>query len=66
MEIVFYSTHCPRCKALEMLLQKKNIEYVESNDVKEMLDAGLTSAPGLKVDGEVLDFPKAMAWVKER
>ena len=66
MEVIFYSTHCPRCKALEMLLNKKQIKYTESGDVNEMLAAGLQSAPGLKVNGEVMDFPKAMAWIKEQ
>ncbi len=63
--IVFFSTHCPRCKALEMMLKKKNVNYIENNNVKEMLALGLSSAPALKVGDKVLDFPSAMAWAKE-
>ena len=33
MEIIFYSTKCPKCKVLEMKMQKKNIQYTENNDI---------------------------------
>ena len=65
-KLIFFSTHCPKCKALEMLLKKKNIEYEEHNDVQEMLKLGLQSAPGLMVDGKVMNFPEAMSWIKEQ
>ena len=64
--VIFFSTHCPKCSALEMLLKKKNIYYIENNNVQEMLDLGLQSAPGLMVDGKVMNFPEAMKWVKEQ
>lgn len=63
---IFFSTHCPKCSALEMLLKKKNIDYIEKNDVQEMLKLGLTSAPGLMVDGKIMTFPEAIKWVKEQ
>lgn len=65
-KLIFFSTHCPKCKALEMLLKKKNIEYEEHNDVQEMLKLGLQSAPGLMVNGKVMNFPDAMSWIKEQ
>lgn len=65
-KLVFFSTHCPKCKALEMLLKKKNIEYVENNDVQEMLKLGLQTAPGLMVNGKIMNFPEAMSWIKEQ
>ena len=72
-EVIFYTTHCPRCSALEMMLKKKKIVYVEkrinpnnADEIKIMTDLGLQSAPGLVVNGEVKDFPAAMAWVRER
>lgn len=63
--IIFYSTHCPKCKILELKLKQKSIEYEENNDVDEMLRKGITSAPCLEVDGELLDFGKAVKWVNE-
>lgn len=64
MEVIFYSTHCPKCKVIEMMLKKKNIEYKEDDDVQHMLDLGLQSAPALGVDGEIMDFSKAVEWIK--
>lgn len=64
--VIFFSTHCPKCRALEMLLKQHNINYVEHTDVDEMISLGLTSAPGLKVGDNILSFPEAMKWVKEQ
>ena len=65
-KVIFFSTRCPKCAALEMLLKRHNIEYVENNDVQEMLSLGLTSAPALKVGDAVLNFAEAMRWAKEQ
>ena len=66
MEVIFYSTHCPKCRVLEAKLQQKGIEYVENNDVDQMLAKGLTSAPALEVDGAVYEFKEANDWIKEQ
>lgn len=65
MNIIFYSTHCPKCKVLEMKLKKKNIPYVENNSVDEMLALGIQSAPALSVDGVVYSFKEANDWVNK-
>lgn len=72
-EVILYTTHCPRCSALEMMLKKKKVSYTERyinpnnpDEIKIMLDMGLQSAPGLVVCGKVKDFPAAMAWVREQ
>ena len=64
--VIFYSTHCPKCRILELKLKQKSIEYKENNNVDEMLSKGITSAPCLEVDGELLDFGKAVKWINER
>lgn len=67
MEVTLYSTHCPRCKVLETKLKQKGIVYTEETDVDKMLAMGLKSAPALKVDnGELMDFGKAIEWIKEQ
>lgn len=63
MEIIFYSTHCPRCKVLEAKLKEKNVEYIECNDVEEMEKKKISSVPCLEIDGEIMDFGKAIKWV---
>jgi glutaredoxin len=63
MNIVLYTTHCPKCIVLENKLNEKNIEYIENNDVDEMLNKGWRSAPVLEVDGTGLMFKEAVDWV---
>lgn len=64
--IKMYSTHCPKCKVLAMKLAQKNIEFEEIDDLDEMRSIGLKSAPALRIDGQILDFNAAIAWVKEQ
>ena len=66
MDIIFYSTHCPKCKVVEMKLKQKNIKYTECNDIDHMISLGLKSAPALSVDGKILAFNEAIEWVNER
>ena len=65
MDVIFYSTHCPKCKVLEMKLKQKNVQYVENDNVDEMLAQGIKSAPCLSVDGEMLQFADAIKWVNK-
>ena len=64
--IVLYSTGCPKCKVLKMKLAQKNIEYVENTDVEQMQELGLKSAPALQIGDKLLDFAKAVAWLKDQ
>lgn len=66
MEVVLYSTHCPKCNVLEKKLQSAGIDYVEVNDVDVMVSKGLLSAPNLEVDGKMMDFVQATNWIKEQ
>lgn len=65
MEIIFYSTHCPRCKVLEMKLKQKNLSYTEETDTDVMASLGIKSAPTLSVDGTILHFKEALDWIKD-
>ena len=64
--IVFFSTHCPACNILESKLKDKGIEYEECNDVEAMLELGLQTAPGLSVDGKIMNYGEALRWLKDR
>ena len=64
-KIIFHSSHCPKCKVLEMKLQKKGIQYEENNDIDVMIAKGLTMAPALEVDGKMLDFVAANEWINK-
>ena len=46
-------------------LDAAGIAYEEVTDVDEMTALGIKSAPVLSVDGELLDFSGANAWIRE-
>lgn len=63
MDIVLYSTGCPKCRILESKLNQNGIKYnlVDNEDV--MIEKGFMSAPMLEIDGNVMNFTEAMKWV---
>lgn len=65
MNITLYSTHCPRCISLKTALGRKNISYTEENSVEKMLALGITQVPVLSIDGKMLNYNSAMAYVNE-
>lgn len=69
MEVILYTSHCPKCKVLELKLQKKKIEYkevdIKPDNIEELLSQGIRSAPCLKVDGELMEFSKALQYINK-
>jgi glutaredoxin-related protein len=63
MNVILYSTHCPKCDVLADKLKQKNIQYTEVNDIKIMSEKGFEFMPMLEVDGTVYDFKNAVNWV---
>lgn len=66
MNIILYSTKCPKCKVLETKLKQNNIKFEEINDVDLMVQKGFKSAPILEVDGVAYRFKEAVEWIKEQ
>lgn len=66
MNVVLYSTHCPRCNVLAKKLQQKNISYEEVNDVEIMKEKGYLTVPILEVDGTIMDFKTAVDWINSQ
>ena len=65
MNVILYSTNCPKCKVLEKKLGDSEIQYEVVTDEDLMIEKGFLSAPMLEVDGTVMDFGKAMKWLKQ-
>lgn len=65
-KVIFWSTHCPRCKVLESKLKQKGIVYEENNDIEQMKAKGFHEAPKLEVDGVVYNFKEAVTWIGEQ
>lgn len=63
MELILYSTHCPRCEVLAKKLQQKGLKYKEINDIDEMLALGIQNAPALGTEVGILDFSSAIKWI---
>lgn len=63
MQIILYSTHCPKCNVLEKKLKERNITYEEVNDIEIMKERGYLSVPILEVDGKSMDFKTANDWI---
>ena len=66
MEVILYSTHCPRCNVIEQKLKSKNVNFTEVNDVDEIEQKGFKQVPMLEVDGEIMDFVAANKWVNNQ
>lgn len=69
MSVTLFTTGCPRCKILEDKLTAKHILFsVISGEraIESIQERGYMSAPLLSVDGEDMDFGKAIRWVNER
>ena len=66
MDIILYSTGCPKCNILKKKLAEKNIPYIENNDVEEMASLGIDFVPVLYVNGEMLQFKEANDWVNQQ
>ena len=65
MDITIYTTNCPQCKALENILNRMKIKYNKCEDIEKMVSLGITSAPYLDVNGELMNFGKALQWTKD-
>ena len=66
MQIVLYTTHCPKCMVLEKKLKAKNIEYTENTDTDLMISKGFQTTPMLEIDGNIMDFKAANTWINEQ
>ena len=62
--ILYSSSTCPKCKVLKMKLDKAGVEYTVNENMEDMEMLGLRSIPYLQVEGKLLDFGEAVAYVK--
>lgn len=58
-EIIFYTSHCPRCTIIKKLMDKNNVKYKEI-DNKEIYvplakSNNIDSMPFGKINGEIID-----------
>lgn len=63
MNVILYSTGCPKCTILTKKLEQKDVKFSVVDDVDLMEAKGFTSLPMLEVNGEMMDFGEAVRWV---
>jgi len=67
--ITLYSTHCPKCKIIEMKLAQKKVEFEMVDDPDTVVEVGranhILSAPILKADDKFFDFQGAVKFINE-
>ena len=66
MNIILYSTGCPKCNNLKKKLADAQMEYSVVEDVDVMLSKGLKEVPWLEVDGNLMNFVDSSKWINER
>lgn len=66
MEVILYSTGCPKCQVLEKKMKQKNINFEINTNVDLMLSKGIKSAPCVEVNGEIFDFKNSIDWVNKQ
>ena len=67
--VILYSTNCPKCHALEKMMNDRGIQFNLELDEEKVIKFGeeqnILSAPILAIDGKYMDFSAAVKWVKE-
>jgi hypothetical protein len=66
LEIILYSTGCPKCQVLEKKLNENGISYQINTDVNVMLSKGMKNAPALEVDGVLMSYKDAIKFINEK
>jgi len=66
VSIVLYTNHCPCCEVLESRMKAAGIRYRAVDDVRMMLEMGLTTMPMLETDDLMMNYPAALKWLEER
>lgn len=68
--VTLYSTHCPKCRVVEMKLKQLGIEHQIIDDLDTVVKVGqdqhILSAPILEADGKFMNFQDAVKFINER
>lgn len=68
--IKFYTSHCPRCKVLKMLMENNGMEYIEVDDENVYMpiakDNKILSMPFAEIDGVVYGSKELQKYIVEK
>lgn len=63
MNIIFYTTNCPKCSSLKNKLNAKSLSYTECSDTEIMLKKGIVSVPALEIDNKIFSYKDAIKFL---
>ena len=68
--IKFYTSHCPRCKVLKMLMDNNGMEYIEVDDENVYMPIAkenkILSMPFAEIDGVVYGSKELQKYIVEK
>ena len=68
--IKFYTSHCPRCKVLKMLMDNNGMEYIEIDDESIYMPIAkenkILSMPFAEIDGIVYGSKELQKYILEK
>ena len=68
--IKFYSSHCPRCNVLKMLMNNNSVEYIEIDDENIYMPIAkenkILSMPFAEIDGVVYGSKELQKYIVEK
>ena len=67
--VKYYSNNCPNCKVIHMMMDKKEIEYEEVNEMSEIVEVATkynnTEIPFAIINGEFYSKARLIEYIKE-
>ena len=65
MNVVMYSTGCPKCKIVKKNLAENKVVYEEETDVEKMKSKGIERVPVLEVEGKLFSYSEAVKLIND-
>lgn len=69
MNVILYTTSCPKCILLKKLLVINKIKFSIESDLDTIMkiayENNISTAPFLKIDNKILNFDEAMSFINE-
>lgn len=66
MPILYHQEGCGMCRAVEMMLKRKGIQYESFTDLDRMIEMGIQSTPTLEVGGRRYVKKECLDWINKR
>lgn len=64
--ILYHQAGCGMCRAVEMKLKQKGIDFESCTDIDSMIAKGIKGTPTLEVDGHRYVKKECLDWINSR